>query len=192
MSLFTPVPLASRAKATRLSDLETNFRLATAVIGGTSYDGGVSTGSVPGSIGRDNIKPGRWLSRDRRTEPYSIFLCQGQLESVTNGTPASVAIPGPGWISDVGSVEVGFVFNSASAGAVSGTVAVSVCGTTIATVTFTGIAPKVIAYATTATAWTPSRVEALNMAKATVTVTTGGATLYDSLVFVFLKAKHIA
>jgi hypothetical protein len=187
VSLFSPKPLASSAKTTNLSDVETNFRNAVAIVGGTSYNAGVSTGSVPGAIGRDNLKVGRWIRNARKTEPQAWSCYTARLDSAATGNtfmflPMNLGMTLP----EI--TEVGFSYGSITGAAnFSGSLLTNIASS----MTITNLAP--LASATLLddpyTAPTGDTGGGLYIA---LTISTIGVTIKDAVVTVSVKSWHIA
>jgi hypothetical protein len=192
MSLFSPIPVASSSRRTRLLDMETNIRRAVTIVGGTAYTNGASTGVLPGAVAKDNLKVSKWVPLSRLSEPYHHVVFQGFIKSLVGSDAASLAIPGIGFIKNAVGVEYGLVYTYCSGSNFSGSLGVSICGTAMTTKTLTALAPMALSTQSISGAlWTPNEDPAGNFVDVTLTNSSAGVTITDCLFTLVIKAKHI-
>lgn len=145
-------------------------------------------------MGVDQLKKGKWLTNDRKTEPYAAVAFQGYWAQLAPSTSATIAIPGLGFIKDAVGIEYGFAYGTVAGGAnFSGTLAVDLCGTAAPTKTITTLVPfSLVTQSISATSWAPDEGQDGNFIRATLTNSSGGITISDCIITIAIKHKHIA
>lgn len=191
MSDFKPRPLVSSGRVTTLSDLEANLRGAVSIIGGNAYSGGSPTGAYPGAIGIDQIKNAAWITNDRKTEPYSWCVYQVHMPDMSSMDTQRLYLPGIDVLADIAGVEWGIAYGSIQSGANwSGTVTLSTCASTL---TATNLAPMTTQKSSSTQTWVPpTNPKAYGMEVVVTGTAPVGAIIYDIIVTIAIKLKHVA